>query len=67
MLGAGAIGAYVGALLARAGGDVTLIARGEHLKAMQEHGVRVQSPGGDFVSQPAATSRSPPSRTPTPS
>jgi 2-dehydropantoate 2-reductase len=55
VLGAGAIGAYVGASLARAGSDVTLIARGEHLRAMVERGVRVQSPRGDFESHPAAT------------
>ena len=55
VLGAGAIGAYVGAALHRAGSDVTLIARGEHLRAMAEHGVRVHSPRGDFESHPAAT------------
>lgn len=56
MLGAGAIGAYVGAALARGGADVTLIARGDHLQAMAEHGVRVHSPRGDFEAHPAATS-----------
>ena len=55
VLGAGAIGAYLGAALAQAGSDVTLIARGPHLRAMIEHGVRVQSPRGDFTSHPAAT------------
>lgn len=50
--GAGAIGAYIGARMARAGFDVTLFARGPHLKAMQEHGVRVKSPEGDFQVQP---------------
>ena len=55
VVGAGAIGAYVGAALARGGADVTLIARGAHLRAMQEHGVRVQSPRGDFDAHPAAT------------
>ena len=55
VVGAGAIGAYVGAALARGGADVTLIARGPHLRAMQEHGVRVQSPRGDFHVHPAAT------------
>jgi 2-dehydropantoate 2-reductase len=55
VLGAGAIGAYVGAGLARGGADVTLIARGEHLRAMQERGVRVLSPRGDFEAHPAAT------------
>lgn len=55
VLGAGAIGAYVGAALARGGSDVTLIARGEHLRAMQTGGVRVQSPRGDFTVNIPAT------------
>ena len=50
--GAGAIGAYIGARMARAGQDVTLFARGPHLRAMQEHGVRVKSPEGDFEAHP---------------
>jgi 2-dehydropantoate 2-reductase len=50
--GAGAIGAYIGARMARAGFDVTLFARGPHLHAMQEHGVRVKSTEGDFVARP---------------
>ena len=54
VLGAGAIGAYVGAALARGGADVHLIARGEHLRAMREHGVRVRSPRGDFDAHPDA-------------
>ena len=49
VLGAGAIGAYVGAALHRGGTDVHLIARGAHLEAIREHGVRVLSPRGDFV------------------
>jgi 2-dehydropantoate 2-reductase len=52
VLGAGAIGAYVGAALSRAGTDVTLIARGAHLQAMADHGVRVLSPRGDFTARP---------------
>ncbi|GIH77487.1 2-dehydropantoate 2-reductase [Planobispora longispora] len=55
VLGAGAIGAYVGAALCRAGVDVHLIARGEHLAAMRESGVRVLSPRGDFTAHPHAT------------
>ena len=50
--GAGAIGAYIGAKMWRAGQDVTLHARGPHLRAMQERGVRVVSPDGDFESRP---------------
>ena len=55
VLGAGAIGAYVGAALARGGADVTLIARGGHLQAMHERGVRVLSPRGDFAARPPVT------------
>ncbi|MGB8582728.1 MAG: 2-dehydropantoate 2-reductase [Candidatus Sulfotelmatobacter sp.] len=51
--GAGAIGAYIGARMVQAGFDVTLYARGPHLHAMQEHGVRVKSSEGDFVARPA--------------
>lgn len=55
VVGAGAIGAYVGAAVARGGADVTLIARGAHLRALQANGVRVTSPRGDFEARPAAT------------
>lgn len=48
VLGAGAIGAYVGAALARGGSAVTLIARGDHLAVMRAKGVHVLSPRGDF-------------------
>jgi 2-dehydropantoate 2-reductase len=50
--GAGAIGGYIGARLARAGAEVVLFARGPHLKAMQERGLRVVSPDGDFEVRP---------------
>jgi 2-dehydropantoate 2-reductase len=50
--GAGAIGAYIGARLTRAGFDVTLFARGPHLKAMQERGVQVKTGDGDFQVHP---------------
>jgi 2-dehydropantoate 2-reductase len=53
--GAGAIGAYIGARLAKAGGDVVLYARGPHLRAMQERGLRVISPDGDFEVKPDVT------------
>ncbi|MCX5386630.1 2-dehydropantoate 2-reductase [Streptomyces sp. NBC_00083] len=55
VVGAGAIGAYVGAALHRAGAEVHLIARGPHLAAMRRDGVRVISPRGDFTARPAAT------------
>ena len=55
VVGAGAIGAYVGASLGRGGADVHLVARGEHLEAMRRDGVQVLSPRGDFTAYPPAT------------
>ena len=53
--GAGAIGAFLGAKLALGGQDVTLIARGAHLKAMQANGVTVRTAQGELQAHPAAT------------
>ena len=53
--GAGAIGGYIGAHLARVGADVVLYARGPHLRAMQERGLRVVSDEGEFLVRPNAT------------
>jgi 2-dehydropantoate 2-reductase len=55
VVGAGAVGAYLGARMARAGLDVVLHARGPHLRAMQARGVRVLSPDGDFETAPGVT------------
>ena len=55
IVGAGAIGAFLGAKLALSGEDVYLIARGQHLKEMQAYGVKVRSPEGDFDAHPTAT------------
>jgi len=45
--GAGAIGGYIGGCMARAGEDVTLFARGPHLRAIEERGLRIIYSGGD--------------------
>jgi len=55
VIGAGAIGAFVGAMLAKSGEDVTLIARGTHLRAMRDRGVRVRGSLGAFVAHPTVT------------
>ncbi|WP_406691099.1 2-dehydropantoate 2-reductase [Saccharopolyspora sp. ID03-671] len=55
VVGAGAIGAYMGACLQRAGADVSLIARGDNLAALRSRGVEVLSPRGDFRVAPHAT------------
>ncbi|MGH3172172.1 MAG: ketopantoate reductase family protein [Trebonia sp.] len=55
VVGAGAIGAYVGAALSRGGTEVHLLARGAHLEAMRRDGVTVHSPRGDFRAHPHAT------------
>jgi 2-dehydropantoate 2-reductase len=50
ILGSGAVGGYFGAKLARAGQDVTFIARGAHLEAIRARGLEVRSANlGDFV------------------
>jgi 2-dehydropantoate 2-reductase len=43
MMGSGGVGGFFGGRLARAGHDVTFIARGEHLRAMREKGLRIES------------------------
>ena len=53
--GAGATGGYLGAKLALAGVDTTLIARGPHLEAMQRHGVRLRIDGDELVARPFCT------------
>lgn len=53
--GAGAIGGYLGAGLALNGADVTLIARGPHLAAMQENGVKLVKDGEERVARVTAT------------
>jgi len=59
VFGAGGVGGYFGGRLAQAGHDVTFIARGEHLAAITESGLRVDSIGGDFVVNPAKATDSP--------
>ena len=53
--GAGALGAYFGGLLARAGADVHLIARGAQLEALRAGPLRVESTNGDFETPIATT------------
>jgi 2-dehydropantoate 2-reductase len=53
VFGTGGVGGYFGGRLARAGDDVTFIARGEHLRAIKANGLKVDSTDGDFVIYPA--------------
>jgi 2-dehydropantoate 2-reductase len=48
IMGAGAIGGYFGGRLAQAGSEVSFVARGAHLAAIKEKGLKVLSPLGDF-------------------
>lgn len=48
IIGSGGVGGYFGANLFQAGYDVTFIARGEHLKAIQDNGLIIKSILGDF-------------------
>jgi len=59
IMGTGGVGGYYGGLLAQGGHDVTFIARGAHLKAIQENGLRVNSIHGDFHVKPAQATDDP--------
>jgi 2-dehydropantoate 2-reductase len=48
IVGAGGVGGLIGSLLARAGSEVALVARGEHLRAIRDRGLRVETPKGSF-------------------
>jgi 2-dehydropantoate 2-reductase len=52
ILGTGGVGGYFGGKMAKAGYDVTFLAKGEHLKALQFNGLKVISLGGDFHVNP---------------
>jgi 2-dehydropantoate 2-reductase len=55
IMGAGAVGCYFGARLQQAGEEVTLCARGDHLRALREDGLEVKSFRGDFKAKVRAT------------
>lgn len=57
--GTGGVGGYFGGQLARAGEDVTFIARGEHLEALRSTGLRVESVNGDFTLRPVNATNDP--------
>ena len=59
VMGTGAIGGYIGARLSRVGAEVTFIARGSHLAAIRERGLRVHSPLGDVHIHPASATDDP--------
>ena len=53
--GAGAIGGYMGVALAKSGADVSLIARGPHLEAIKQNGLKLLIDGGERVARIKAT------------
>lgn len=55
VIGAGGVGGYFGGKLAKAGFDVTFIARGTHLEAIKNKGLQVKSILGDFLVHPKVT------------
>lgn len=55
IVGAGAIGGYIGARLCAARADVALVARGAHLHAIRERGLTIESPDGDLTVRPQVT------------
>lgn len=59
VFGVGGVGGYFGGRLAKAGVEVVFIARGEHLRAIRERGLRVDSLEGDFLVNPAHAAENP--------
>jgi 2-dehydropantoate 2-reductase len=59
VFGSGGVGGYFGGRLAQAGEDVHFIARGQHLAAIREQGLRVSSVDGDFLVRPARATDEP--------
>jgi 2-dehydropantoate 2-reductase len=59
VIGAGGVGGAFGAALAKGGADVTFLARGAHLKAMRENGLKVLGPRGDIHLQPTQATDDP--------
>lgn len=59
VFGAGGVGGYFGAQLARSGEDVVLIARGKHLEAIRKNGLCVTSPNGEMLVQPSLATDDP--------
>jgi 2-dehydropantoate 2-reductase len=55
VIGAGGVGGYYGALLARAGHEVRLLARGAHLAAIRERGLTVRTPDETFTASVEAS------------
>jgi 2-dehydropantoate 2-reductase len=52
IIGTGGVGGYFGGKLSKAGNDVTFLARGEHLNALQQKGMMIKSILGDFKIDP---------------
>ncbi len=59
VFGTGGVGGYFGGKLAQSGEDITFIARGKHLEAIQQSGLCVKSIQGDFSIQPAQATDNP--------
>jgi 2-dehydropantoate 2-reductase len=59
VIGAGGVGGAFGAALAKAGGDVTFVARGAHLAAMKEHGLRIFGDRGETLIRPVQATDDP--------
>ena len=59
VIGAGGVGGGFGAALAKAGGDVTFVARGAHLAAMRANGLRVEGGRGETVIDPVQATDDP--------
>jgi len=54
IVGAGGVGGFLASRLGKAGADIAVLARGEHLAALQRDGLRLREPSGETVTHPKA-------------
>jgi len=59
VFGTGAVGGYFGGRLAQSGEEVIFIARGNHLQAMKDNGLKIDSINGDFIVQSVQATANP--------
>lgn len=59
VIGVGGVGGYYGGLLAKSGHEVHFVARGEHLQAIRNEGLKIRSFFGDFLIKPALATDDP--------
>ncbi|HYZ23530.1 MAG TPA: 2-dehydropantoate 2-reductase N-terminal domain-containing protein, partial [Rhodopila sp.] len=61
VIGTGGVGGAFGAAMAKSGAEVTFVARGAHLAAIRQNGLRIEGGRGETLIKPAQATDDPPS------